>query len=907
MKKYLPEMLFLKRYRNHNITSWCWFLLLLISPVLLKAQAYKWGNVSVGGGGFVSAIITSPAEEGLVYARTDVGGAYRWDETNQEWIPLLDWVDESQTSYLGVESLAIDPASPNRLYMLVGIPYFNGGKTAILRSDDYGQTFSITDVTAQFKTNGNGMGRQNGEKLVIDASSPNVLYAGTRWNGLFKSSDFGVSWTRVDALEVTTTPNENGISFVLPDSLSSPSGTPSQTIYAGISRTGENLYRSDDGGKTFSPVTGGPAGLMPQRAVLDNTGNMYITFANGAGPHPHWAVPEPMDKGKLMKYNTKTGEWTDITPFSNNRPYGGISIDPQNPERIITSTINTWQLQENAYGDRFYLSTNGGTTWKDIIEKGYELDENGYEWISDQSIHWAGSIEFDPFDTQKVWVTSGNGIYSTENLEATPSVWKFNVQGLEETVPLNLVSIPGGPLVSVIGDYDGFVHNDISRPAIPHKPGIGTTTGLAFAAQKPDVLLRYGDELFYSLDMGVSWTKTNSKGKKGQVAISADGEVFLHSPEGTTNTFWSADRGAGWQNVSGLNIGSARPVADPVNSNKFYAYNPANGKLYISTNKGTSFTEAGAPGTGGSKVIRTVPGHEGHLWIALYNGGLARSTDSGKSFTTIGGIEAAGAVGLGKAAPGSNYPALYIWGTINGQTGMYRSTDEGENWTRINDDAHEFGGPGNGQFILGDMNNFGRVFMSTAGRGIIYGTPDCNFSAILPRMKKEGEDWQQVNILEVQQGETVLISPEPDEAGSWSWEGPQDFSSESREIRFENIQDSEAGTYTAWFTNESGCTSPAYHFTVKVKDGPVTGLRGKETNQTLLVFPNPSDGQIMIELPDNNFKELLVKDLNGRTILRVKPAAQNKTITLRLQIPKGIYLLQLRNHDSTLSSRIIIK
>lgn len=42
---------------------------------------------------------------------------------------------------------------------------------------------------------------------------------------------------------------------------------------------------------------------------------------------------------------------------------------------------------------------------------------------------------------------------------------------------------------------------------------------------------------------------------------------------------------------------------------------------------------------------------------------------------------------------------------------------------RVNDDAHEFGGPANGQFVMGDVNIYGRVYMSTAGRGIMYAMP----------------------------------------------------------------------------------------------------------------------------------------------------------------------------------------
>jgi hypothetical protein len=42
---------------------------------------------------------------------------------------------------------------------------------------------------------------------------------------------------------------------------------------------------------------------------------------------------------------------------------------------------------------------------------------------------------------------------------------------------------------------------------------------------------------------------------------------------------------------------------------------------------------------------------------------------------------------------------------------------------RVNDGAHQYGGLGNGGFVKGDMNVFGRVYMSTPGRGVPYGTP----------------------------------------------------------------------------------------------------------------------------------------------------------------------------------------
>ena len=51
----------------------------ILQCISVFAQTYKWGNVAMGGGVFVDGIVTSKIEENLMYARTDVGGAYRWN------------------------------------------------------------------------------------------------------------------------------------------------------------------------------------------------------------------------------------------------------------------------------------------------------------------------------------------------------------------------------------------------------------------------------------------------------------------------------------------------------------------------------------------------------------------------------------------------------------------------------------------------------------------------------------------------------------------------------------------------------------------------------------------------------------------------------------------------------------
>ncbi|MRV72598.1 exo-alpha-sialidase [Duganella sp. FT92W] len=689
------------------------------------ASAYTWDPVAMGGGGFVSAVIPAKSQA-VVYARTDVGGAFRWDSANSRWIPLLDWVADDQTGYLGVESLAVDPKNAANLYLYVGIDYFNGGKSAILRSTDYGASWTTIDVTSQFKAHGNGMGRQNGERLVVDPGSSNVLYLGTRRNGLFKSTNSGSSWSQVTSLPVSSTPNDNGVSVVMADP-SSVSGGVAQRLFVGVSHygsVGANFYRSDNGGASFSAVSGAPSGLMPQRAAFDGAGNLYVTYANGAGPHGNQSGSEPMDTGQIWKYTIANGAWTNVTPAGVTRAFSGISVDPNNNQRLVASTVNQWAPQGSANGDHVYISTNGGASWTDVINRGYAMDTGGISWIAGNSIHWTGTASFDPSNSKSVWITSGNGVFKTSDIDAATTTWTFVTKGLEETVPLNIASIPGGPLLTALGDVDGFRHyNTLTYTNPMYSPTMGTTTGLAVAPGNVNTVVRTGSKMYTSTNGGVNWSQTTMNGVKGQVALSASGSALLHSPENSTTTYRSTNLGAGWSAVGGLSVNNARPVADPSNANKFYVYNPSDGSFMISTDAGASFWKFNTLATGGSDVIRAAPGVEGDVWVPLYGNGLVRTTSSGWQFNSIANVTYCAAVGFGKAASGATYPTVFIWGTVGGVRGLFRSTDAGASWTRINDNAHQYGGPGNGRFVVGDMNTFGVVYMSTAGRGVVMGRP----------------------------------------------------------------------------------------------------------------------------------------------------------------------------------------
>ncbi|MGA2434476.1 MAG: glycosyl hydrolase family 18 protein, partial [Bryobacteraceae bacterium] len=77
-----------------------------------------------------------------------------------------------------------------------------------------------------------------------------------------------------------------------------------------------------------------------------------------------------------------------------------------------------------------------------------------------------------------------------------------------------------------------------------------------------------------------------------------------------------------------------------------------------------------------------------------------------------------------------------------------------------------------------------------------------------------GGSWQQTASVSVSSGSTVNLGPQPTSGGSWSWSGPNGFSSTSREIDSIPLS-SGTNTFTATYTNSCGSTS-TQTFTITV-------------------------------------------------------------------------------------------
>ena len=130
----------------------------------VSANGWEFNQVAMGGGGFVSGVFAT-SQEGLYYARTDVGGAYRYNKDTQLWESMSYGISEDDQGFLGIAGLAYGDKDPNRVYLLAGTSYLSGGRTALFISNDYGSTFTRTELTDYINVDGNGMGRGNGEQI----------------------------------------------------------------------------------------------------------------------------------------------------------------------------------------------------------------------------------------------------------------------------------------------------------------------------------------------------------------------------------------------------------------------------------------------------------------------------------------------------------------------------------------------------------------------------------------------------------------------------------------------------------------------------------------------------------------------------------------------------------------------
>lgn len=472
-------------------------------PEKIEPVTYEYHHAPVPGGGFVTGFCFHPVKKDILYARTDIGGVYRYDFTSKTWSSLMDHVTDIGKWESYPLSIALDPVHPDWLYIVSG----DWTNNYLCRSKDRGEHFEYFILPAG--VHGNASGRGTGERLIVDPVNPCILYFGSQTEGLLVSNDYGEHWQPLSVC-LQGGKIETDIAFVWLDPRSSREGR-CQTLVVSTSGKdnspggmvrGSSLYLSKDAGKSFTIMPGQPVirdygnypGFVGQRAAFTEP-YLYVTLAAVGFSWNGWqgyaCDMGGSQKGCIIRY--QLSEFGDITEYRYVTPdlktggsesvcstnlcdisgFGGIDVDRRYPGHLICSTQGC-EMEETVF-----YSSDYGEHWFPVLQ-GLDIGRMDFtevpymkpEYNDNKSlIHWLSDIKLDPFASDRAVFNTGTGSFMTENLQdclsGKPVIWKPSCTGLEETVHLNIYSPPAGEvqLIDIVGDLGGFAFSDLSKPA----------------------------------------------------------------------------------------------------------------------------------------------------------------------------------------------------------------------------------------------------------------------------------------------------------------------------------------------------------------------------------------------------------------------------------------------------------
>jgi len=764
---------------------------------------YTYKNAPIPGGGYVTGLLFHKMQEGILYARTDIGGTYRFDYEKKKWISLINHVTSEDLSETYPIAIALDDKNPEKLFIISGVEKNGYGVLSI--SCDYGNTFTYKKVPTM--VHGNLSGRGTGNRLVVDKNDSNTLYFASQKGGLLKTTDGGDTWERLPVKEDYMT-----FVWVSDDSKTIVVGTAGYTTRVDDSLRGHSLYVSYDAGNIFEELeepkniivkNSKMNGLVASRYDYDGK-YLYVTMnctgrCNYIVDLGYSCDTGDVINGKVLRYSFKNGRidgFCDITPDSAggrtrkrlDYGFGGVSSCKAKPGLLVCSTL----CKEKESPECIYISEDYGKNWRVSLgglEEGGMYFRTSYmepKYNANVSIvHWISDVKINPHNANELWFNSGTGVFTTDELLSDNPKYHDFCDGIEETVHLNVYAPKKGDikLVDIVGDLGGFAFKELDKPcknSFDDKDGNRyiTCINADFASDDSEIavisargnwkgktkggLIKTTDDFktFERINMPMNLgRKITNKLKEierpnvnpGWVSMGADGKNIVWSiADGillpVDMVIYSMDGGESFEKSKVYfsdkhkkTTGYFKTYSSKSKDSKLIGFDE-NGKIYLSVDGGKNFREKkiiakdrfgneikppindfGYIDTANKTEVRFVKGNKILFYMALGENGLykcsyssststfeyVRLTNEGENCYRVG-------VGIGK----NGKLALYFNGVIEGTYGFYRTFDEGETFQRINDDNQMFGEINS---IDADKNVFGRFFLGTGSRGVIYG------------------------------------------------------------------------------------------------------------------------------------------------------------------------------------------
>ena len=594
---------------------------------------YTWRSVMVGGGGWGALVFESPAAPGVVYFKDDCSSIYRLDPGAAAWKKLNTWGGLPPGYAVrggGGPTLACAADDPDRVYM--------AWDRNLFYSDDRGDSWNLGSHAPDIGYM-NAMENpqpQRGcdalrrlQRLVVDPASKDVAYCGTTFEGLYRTVDGGRTWSKLaKGLPTGGAIDEKAITggFINTafDTTGGTVGGRTRIVWAACRAVG--VFRSADGGESFQPVAGRKQPVYYTSAACDAAGTYYV--AAGSGTDNDGGIYTCARDGAALE---------DVTPF----PCGvWQSVD------IHPSDQRLW-AQTDGFAHAF--SADGGKTWTKTLGGRWAAGTQDVGWHAAHH-NTTGMVRFSPATPDKLWIAYGNVAVS---------------------------------------------RND------PERFLVGQCT------------------------FDWHWYGAQGMSTNRYLKLTTDGgQSFADSRGSGTIHMWGGQLWGG----NAMNL-----CADPNVDDRFVAFSNYDFHIYASTDRGASFAPVNASRpfaveNGVWAKIFGLPGQPGHFYFCQGAGPttkapLWKSTDGGATWASVNGdLTAVIMAGWGKAIAGADYPALYVYGTYKGAKGFFRSTDAGVRWDRIAGqylpDNYVFS---NVKDIDGDKTTEGKLYAILGGNSLVYG------------------------------------------------------------------------------------------------------------------------------------------------------------------------------------------
>lgn len=689
------------------------------SSVTAVADNYTWGQV-MHGGGWVTGIHIHP-DGSPIYARGDVTDAYRWNENEQKWESVvnsgtLNPEDYSPYRLPGVSSIVSAPSDSSRAYMAWDGKLFYSSDQAEswTRATNYGVENLYMEPNARD-------GRIWGERLAVDPQNADVVYYGSNRDGVLRSLDGGTNWSVIEGVPQGTKVNDSwpGLLVAIDGNSSLVNGRSSRIIAL---VTGDGVYESDDGGQNWNKTLDGTFCDI----VIGSDSNVYIVSDN-----------KGTNQNKV--YRGYNGEWDNISPHSN---------------KWIDIEVNGDKVWIYAQSKEFWYSPDRGESWSKI-RFSKEADDAPYLGLGGTTAY-LGAMEYNNA-TNSIWFSTGNGVFESLDPEDESQTWYSRSRGIGILVVYDMLVAGNSDIVAVAADK-GLLRASFDSPPKEQFPGYFVAGwDLGQSANHPEfIVVNINPQPWNPQGEAFNgWSDDNGKTFTPFATLPPDDDGHAHL-EGASNDkdnivwvpndnegeiYYTKDRGETWEKANyqggvvnwakggGRIFTSERYIRSCAESpNTFYLVN-ARTDVYKSTDGGANWTKQNSSSLpyGFHSEFKAVRGNKGHLFYTSGITGsdfspdsrLYHSTDGGKTWDAVPGFTEVVQVATGKAAPEADYPTVFVQGKLNGEVGLYRSTDYLETWQKIDD--FPMGIFDRIQTMEGDMNIFGNIYVAFSSHGIVAG------------------------------------------------------------------------------------------------------------------------------------------------------------------------------------------